>query len=126
MPIDKSIYRGFLNTLDNARKNKYLVTLHFFRDPTLRGYIENIDSEVYVATILSEEGNFSQIRLSQITSITWRKNGEIILTPKNLNSKNRKKAIITEKIEREKLEETATDYMKKNPHEKEVDKKIGE
>ena len=103
--LDSSIYKGFLHTLEKARVNKFLVTLYFFREPTLRGFIDEIDGEVYVATVTSEEGNCSQIRLSQITRITWKKNGEVDLTPKVLNNKSRKKAIKIEENEREKLED---------------------
>jgi len=118
--LDKSIYRGFLNTLEKARSNNFLVTLYFFREPTLRGYVDEIDVEVYVATITSEEGNCSQVRLSQITRITWEKNGydKIDLTPKGLNQKDRKKAIKVEEIERDKLEE-------KSRVQKDIDKHEG-
>jgi hypothetical protein len=103
--LDTSIYRGFLKTLEKAMQEKYFVTLHFFRDPVIRGHIIEIDKEVYVATVESEEGNCCQIRLNQITSLMWKKNGDIDLTPKGLNNKNRKKAIKIEECEREKLEE---------------------
>jgi hypothetical protein len=103
--LDSSIYKGFLKTLEKAMQEKYFVTLHFFRDPTIRGFITEIDKEVYVAIVESEEGNCSQIRLNQITSLMWKKNIDVDLTPKGLNQKSRKKAIRIEENEREKLEE---------------------
>jgi hypothetical protein len=90
--FDSSIYRGFLSTLENAKEKHYQVTLHFFRDPTLRGYVESIDKEVYVSTIETEEGNMCQIRLSQITSLTWSKNGNVKgVTIKNIKVKEKEK-----------------------------------
>jgi hypothetical protein len=135
MPIklDSSIYKGFLRNLEKAMQEKYFMTIHFFRDPTIRGTIIEIDKEVYVATVENESGDCIQFRLNQITSLTWKKNGEIDLTPKGLNNKSRKKAIVIEKTERDKLEdridkdsvenqESATNFMNRRNEEKKEEK----
>lgn len=119
--IDTSIYKGFLRSLEKAMSEKYYVTLHFFRDPTIRGYVTEIDREVYVAVIESEEGNCSQIRLNQITSLMWKKNGNTEPIINEVKTKNRKKNLVISKENREKIEdETATEYMQRKQKEKEV------
>lgn len=111
--IDTSIYKGFLRSLEKAMQEKYYVTLHFFRDPTIRGYITEIDKEVYVAIVESEEGNCSQIRLNQITSIMWKKVKNEESEPKinEEKTKNRKKNLAIMNENKEKMEtETFTEY----------------
>jgi hypothetical protein len=117
--LDTSIYKGFLRTLEKAMQEKYYVTLHFFRDPTIRGYVTEIDKEVYVAVIESEEGNCCQIRLNQITSLMWKKNGTETLNLNEEKTKNRKKNLAIMKDNREKIEEeSATIYAEKTKRRK--------